>query len=159
MKMQMMMRQAIRYKNIIFDLHGVLFAQAQPGASKRFMPIHAGISLLSACKESTNVHKIVGCTNWSPDKVALLQEEYPEIMGLFDGIVTASAAQARKPDQKIFHYLFATYDVDPAQTIFVDDQCDNILGGRSVGLTAFHLPDPESFEKAHAEITKLLHVS
>ena len=53
-------------KNIIFDLHGVLFEHNAPGQDKLFKTIEPGIALLENCYTLAQQkgYKLFACTNW-----------------------------------------------------------------------------------------------
>lgn len=140
-------------KHIIFDLHGVLFERAQPGSERSFVTLPAGVALFQECYSALSSDaRFFACTNWSAQSVALLQAEHPEVMGLFHGVVSASHAGARKPDPRIFQYLFEKYDTRADELILIDDQLDNVLAARALGMTALHA---DSFERLRDEL-KLL---
>jgi putative hydrolase of the HAD superfamily len=45
-----------------------------------------------------------------------------------------------KPEPGIYHYLIDTYQIDPKQSLFIDDLPQNVEGAQRVGLQAiqFH---------------------
>ncbi len=143
-------------KNIIFDLHGVLFTTAQPGGEKHFHVIEEGVQLLKDCKQSHAAPRIFACTNWSPAKVEQLHQEHPLVMSHFEGVVTAAQAQARKPDPAIFQYLFKQYSLQAGETIFIDDQYDNVIAAQQLGISSFHLQDAENFQTIRSQLKHLI---
>lgn len=124
-------------RTIIFDLHGVLFKHAHSSHQGSFLPIEAGVKLLEDCLH----HTLLACTNWPNGHVDTLKIEYPGVMSRFQGIVTSTVAQAKKPSPDIFLYAIETYDLIPEQTIFIDDQEDNVLSARDVGMVGIHATD------------------
>lgn len=140
-------------KNIIFDLHGVLFERVKDGSIRFFITLPAGVALLQECRTALAPDgRIFACTNWSAPSVEQLQEEHPEVMDLFDGIVSASHAGARKPDPRIFEYLFDLHDTNASEVIFIDDQLDNVLAARALGMIALHA---DGFDRLRDELTQL----
>lgn len=144
-------------KNIVFDLGGVLFEQNQVeiGNSKKlFSPIEAGVALLEECYTCAQKagHKLYVCTNLSMGYIDMLEQDYPHIFAMFDGIVTPTVAQAKKPDVKIFNYLLDTYELVPHHSIFIDDQIGNVEAARQVGMSAIHVCD---FMQVRAELSKI----
>ena len=134
-------------KNIVFDLHGVLF-QDNPAADyskqqKLFNPIQEGVALLEECynEAQKSGHKLYACSNWSMSYVEMLEQDFPGIFTMFDGVVTSTVAQAKKPDTKMFHYLLTRYNLIPQHSIFIDDQLTNVEVARSLGMTAVHADD------------------
>ncbi|HYX37193.1 MAG TPA: HAD family phosphatase [Oligoflexus sp.] len=45
----------------------------------------------------------------------------------------------RKPDPAIYRYVTDRHGLDPARTLFIDDNQSNVEGARLAGLQAFHL--------------------
>jgi FMN phosphatase YigB (HAD superfamily) len=139
-------------RHIMFDLHGVLFAYADPGSEKSYRVLEPGYALLQDLAQALgDGSKIVACTNWSPERIEQLQYEHPQVMGLFHDVITPSRAGARKPDPRIFAYVMASHDILPHETLFIDDQLDNVLAARAFGLIGFHADD---FERMRSEITQ-----
>ncbi len=145
-------------RNIIFDLGGVIF-EHNPLADlashqKFFSPIEEGVALLEECHKvaQKSGHKLYVCSNWSMGYVDMLEQDFPQIFKMFDGIVTPTVAQAKKPDTKIFRYLLDRYELIPHHSIFIDDQLPNVDAARSVGMSGIHLDD---FMHVKSELKRL----
>ncbi|MCX6288032.1 MAG: HAD family phosphatase [Bacteroidetes bacterium] len=54
----------------------------------------------------------------------------------------------QKPTKKIFEYVIRDGNLDPSETLFVDDTIQHIESANNAGLRTYHLPPPE-------EITRL----
>jgi epoxide hydrolase-like predicted phosphatase len=52
----------------------------------------------------------------------------------------------RKPDTDIFEFVLRENDLDPSETVFIDDTINHIRGAASVGLHTIHLPKGEEFD-------------
>lgn len=136
-----------KQRNIVFDLGGVLFEHNPPperdAGHKLFSPLEDGVALLKECYELVQQqgHKLYVCTNWSMGYIDMLEQDFPHLFAMFDGIVTPTVAQAKKPDVKIFHYLLHTYDLIPHHSIFIDDQIVNVEAAQSVGMSGIHMHD------------------
>ena len=50
----------------------------------------------------------------------------------------------RKPDREIFEYVIKDNDLDPSETLFIDDSLLNIEGAVKLGLKTHHLVGPET---------------
>lgn len=127
--------------NIVFDLGGVLFEyDVQRGTVDKpaIVPIKSGIALLKECAQEVG-HPLFVCTNWST--IDPFMKEYPEITGLFKGIVTSGAAQAKKPSPQIYQYLLSRYELVAHHTIFIDDTACNIDAAQDAGMIGIHAYD------------------
>ncbi len=136
-----------KQRNLVFDLGGVLFEHNPPperdAGQKLFSPLEDGVALLHECYEIAQKqgHKLYVCTNWSMGYIDMLEHDFPHIFGLFEGVVTPTVAQAKKPDSKIFQYLLNTYNLIPHHSFFIDDQLPNVDAARSVGMAGIHMCD------------------
>jgi putative hydrolase of the HAD superfamily len=72
---------------------------------------------------------------------------------LCEEVVDSSHVGMRKPEQGIYELTCERMKVEPGETIFVDDNADNIAAARAYGMNAVHFVDPES---ALAELDALL---
>ena len=78
---------------------------------------------------------IYALSNWSTETFGLVRHEYP-FLEWFDGILLSAEVGVTKPDRRIFDELCARYGLDPARTLFVDDNPPNVDGARAAGLQA-----------------------
>lgn len=133
-------------KNIIFDVHGVLFEynpkRAEDG-QKLFVPHIQGIALLNECvqKKDEKGHAFFICTNLVDTNLEILKQEYPGIVSQFAGIVHPGRANAKKPDPGIFQYLLDQYQLNPEESLFIDDQQINVIGAQEAGILGIHAAD------------------
>ena len=135
-------------RNIVFDLGGVLFEPTPDsapagGASSIFRPLQEGVTLLEHCyaRAQDRGYKLFVCSNLSMRYIEMLEQDFPQIFRVFDGIVTPTVAQAKKPDPKIFRYLLDTYSLIPHHSIFIDDQITNVDAARQVGMIGVCMSD------------------
>ena len=57
-----------------------------------------------------------------------------EITSLFDGIVFSAPIKMAKPQPEIYHHLFHTYHLSPADCFFLDDKPENIQAAKDAGM-------------------------
>ena len=69
-----------------------------------------------------------------------------------DGAVISYKVRMIKPDPEIYRYLLDTYDIDPKEAVFIDDNADNIAGAKKFGITGILFTDKKS---ADEELAKL----
>lgn len=131
----------MKRNNIIFDITGVLFDHGTQ--EKLFVPRQEGIEVLKECMVSAESrgHTLYICTNMHIPYMEILQQEYPDIMGAFKGIVTPSTALAKKPSPKIFEYLLSRFHLEPRDSVFIDDQEANIMAAQAAGMIGIHAQD------------------
>jgi 2-haloacid dehalogenase len=74
-------------------------------------------------------------SNMESDKFLLRRARFP-FFGHLDGCVISGNEGVAKPDRKIFEILLASYDLEPAATVFVDDLAANVAVARELGIVA-----------------------
>ena len=62
---------------------------------------------------------------------------FAELFSHFDGLVLSGPLGIIKPSAEIFHYLLNQYDLKPEETIFIDDNPNNIAGAKAVGIHSY----------------------
>jgi HAD superfamily hydrolase (TIGR01509 family) len=53
-----------------------------------------------------------------------------------------------KPGKEIFHLLLNRYHLKPEQSIFIDDNINNIKAAEEIGLHAIHFKDASQLEES-----------
>jgi 2-haloacid dehalogenase len=70
-----------------------------------------------------------------PDAFAVRRTRFG-FMKWFDGYVISGLEGVAKPDPRIFELLLQRHGLEPASTVFVDDQERNVTAARALGITA-----------------------
>lgn len=58
----------------------------------------------------------------------------------FDDVIYSSRVGMRKPDEEIFRMLLNKHQLDPAETIFIDDTEQHVKGAGRCGIKSYLLP-------------------
>lgn len=98
------------------------------------LPITQGFKLIKECHNSG--HSIYILSNWAKESFEIIYKKYPEIFSLCNGIVISGYEGTAKPNPKIFQILLNRFDLTAKETIFIDDQTENIYAAESLGITA-----------------------
>ncbi len=83
--------------------------------------------------------------------IAYLEQHYA-IWEMFDGIVVSSRIQMVKPEYQIYEYLLNLYQLDPVETVFIDDTQENLSAASSLGIQTVRFVDPAQCERALAHL-------
>ncbi len=75
-----------------------------------------------------------------------------ELLSHFEGLVFSGPLGIAKPSREIFLHLLDTYGLKPEETIFIDDNAQNIAGAQSVGIPGYH------FDGDAAKLRKYLNI-
>jgi len=73
----------------------------------------------------------------------------------FEGGIYSHEAKTMKPEPGMYEQAVAKFDLDPAQTFYVDDLIANIETGRRLGFVSHHY-DPQNHSVLHHELNTWL---
>lgn len=96
-------------------------------------------------------HPLYGLTNWSSETFPYALEHY-DFFKVFDGkIVVSGDEKLIKPDPKIFEVLLNRYDIAAEESVFIDDNADNIKTAQDLGFATIHVnPDTDLAKQLNA---------
>jgi 2-haloacid dehalogenase len=106
--------------------------------------IQPTVEVLSRIREK-NAHRLYALTNWSAESFPWAQQNF-EFLSWFEGIVVSGQEKTRKPFADFYHILLKRYDIDPARTVFIDDNIKNIKGANEVGIKTIHFTGASELE-------------
>ncbi|MBQ6299376.1 MAG: HAD family phosphatase [Bacteroidales bacterium] len=83
---------------------------------------------------------IYGLTNWASETFYTIVDDYP-VFGLLDGMVVSGDVRLLKPDAAIFRCLLDKYGLKADESIFIDDNAENVEGAAAAGVEAHRFVD------------------
>lgn len=98
------------------------------------LPNYDTIEFLKELKE--NNYKIYILSNMDESQV-LSFKKIAKIDKYFDGEVYSYEVDAKKPNSKIYEFLLNKYEINPKQTIYIDDGKLNVETAKNLGFKAF----------------------
>jgi 2-haloacid dehalogenase len=113
-------------------------------------PIKETVDILREIKSSRN-HRLYALTNWSAETFPWALDNF-EFLHWFEGIVVSGQEKTRKPFPEFYKILLDRHKIDPARSIFIDDNFKNVEGARAVGIQTIHFENPK---KLRDELTRL----
>ena len=90
-------------------------------------------------------YRVFGLTNWSMETYPLIRDNY-DVFSLFEGVVVSGEEHLLKPDEKIYRCLLERYSLEAAESVFWDDNADNVAGAEAVGMEALRFVDAQQAE-------------
>ena len=78
---------------------------------------------------------IYGLTNWASETFYTIVDDYP-VFSLLDGMVVSGDVRLLKPDAAIFNCLLDKYGLKAEESVFIDDNAENVAGATAAGLSA-----------------------
>ncbi len=115
-------------------------------------PIAAGVDMLTQIKQSGQF-RLFGLTNWSAETIGYAKENF-EFLQYFEQIIVSGEEGMIKPEPLIYCRLLQKTGIRACESLFIDDNINNVRAARAMGITAVHLKDGD-FAAAKAEITAL----
>jgi len=109
--------------------------------------IDEGIRFAKECKGAG--HKIYILSNWDNQSFSLLLAENPSLFQMFDGIVISGDVGLVKPDPAIFEFIIKQYQLDPHETVFIDDQPENVETAQQMGIYSIRYAKKKGLLKSY----------
>ncbi len=113
------------------------------------------IKFVKECKSKG--HQVYVLSNWDKESFSLLQQKYPHIFALFDGIVISGEHCCAKPNKKIYQNLIKQYNLNPKECLFIDDQLENLAVARTFGITTIHCKKNKKLFGSKQNLVKIHH--
>ena len=107
-------------------------------------PIDGTVELLAELRDAG-----VPCyalTNMERETYPLRRERFP-FLGWFDGTVVSGFEGVAKPDPAIFELLLDRFELEPSETMMVDDSPANVRAARSAGIQAIEFQSPDRLRR------------
>lgn len=114
-------------------------------------PIHETIALIRSMAGSD--HQLFVLSNMHVASIAYLEKEH-DIWEMFDGTVISCRIKMIKPEIEIYEYLLHQYQLDAAETVFIDDMSENLEAARSVGIQTIQFRSPAQCRRDLTELVK-----
>lgn len=98
-------------------------------------------------------YKLYVLSNMSREFIDFLRKQ--EVYQNFDGDVVSCEVGVVKPMPEIYDLLLERFELNPAETIFIDDREENIKAAEKKGITGFHF-DRNDYEGSCQKLRKIL---
>jgi len=82
-------------------------------------------------------YRLLALTNWSNETFPIALELF-DFLHWFEGILVSGKEKMKKPDPAIFNLLIKRYQLNPPETVFIDDNPQNVLAAGRLGIDAIH---------------------
>lgn len=143
-------------KNFLLKIINLTMNPEKLIITRRTIP--AGIKLLHELKNLG--YQIYILSNWDLQSFPLLKKQFPEIFvhngkKMFDGIITSGQAHAAKPFHTIYEKALTEFNIDPQQTIFIDDVIENVHAAKKMQIQSIHY-NKNNITQVKMNLNKLL---
>ncbi|TRX62664.1 HAD family phosphatase [Fulvivirga sp. M361] len=82
-------------------------------------------------------YRLFGLTNWSAETFPIALKRFPFFSEL-EGIVVSGEEKMIKPNKEIYLLLLDRYKLKAENSIFIDDNLENILAAQKIGFHTVH---------------------
>ena len=108
--------------------------------------IDGTVKILKSCIDDENLH-VYALTNWSAETFPITLDKF-DFLHWFEGIVVSGVEKMIKPNQEIYDLILNRYGLVAEESIFIDDNLDNVNAANELGINAIHYKNPEDLLKA-----------
>ena len=103
-------------------------------------PISDTVEIFRAL-HATGHYKFYALTNWSAETFPIALDRY-DFLHWFDGRVVSGEEKTRKPFADFYQILLDRYQVDPASSLFIDDNLRNVKAAEALNIPSVHFQNP-----------------
>ncbi len=89
---------------------------------------------------------VYGLTNWSMETFPEARERF-DILQMIDNYVVSADVKLVKPDPAIFQLLLDRYHLAAEQSIFIDDNPNNVEAAKKVGMRGIHFTGADNLHQ------------
>ena len=86
-------------------------------------------------------------TNWSHETFPIVRRVHARLFDMFEGIVVSGAEKLVKPNPEIYQVLLNRYQLNPMESIFIDDRQANVDGAEKVGIKGLLFQGSDSLRR------------
>ena len=124
-----------------FSLPASEIAEAFSQARDSLVPNEAMIALIHELKRASEERlHVYAMSNISIEDYAVLSTKITD-WTVFDRVFTSGQAGMRKPDTPFYRHVLQEINLSPSETVFVDDNIENVQAARSLGIFGVQFDD------------------
>ena len=105
-------------------------------------------------KPLSEKYNTYGLTNWSAETIPVAMERY-EFFRYLKGIVVSGEEKLVKPDPKLYYVLLDRFNINPEETLFIDDNAHNIDTAKLLGFETIHFTPDVNLKSVLSEMGML----
>jgi len=104
-------------------------------------PIDGTVEILRDYIKNPN-YRVLALTNWSHQTFPIALKYY-DFLHWFEGTVVSGDEKCIKPDPKIYNTIINRYDLVAEESLFIDDNQNNVDGAIACGMQSILFKSPE----------------
>jgi 2-haloacid dehalogenase len=126
----------------LIDAYATRFNETIPG------PVEGSLEIVSEL--AARRVPLFAITNFGAEFWAMFRPTQP-IFDLFGDIIVSGVEKLVKPDPAIYALALQRFALQPGESIFIDDNHDNVVSARANGFVAHHFTDAPTLRAELAE--------
>lgn len=91
-------------------------------------------------------YRVLGLSNWARETFNLVKDGF-KFEKLLDGYIISGDVKMLKPDAEIYQKLVDTFNIEPSESIFIDDNIANVAASEAFGIKAIRFEGIESLKE------------
>jgi len=104
-------------------------------------PIEGTVDVLKELKTNGST-KLYALTNWSAETFPVALDRY-DFLNWFDGRLVSGEEKTRKPFLDIYEKLISRFEIDPSDSVYIDDNLRNLHPAKELGMHTIHFKTPQ----------------
>ena len=108
-------------------------------------PIQETVDIFRDLKQSGK-YRLYALTNWSGELFPIALEKY-DFLHWFDGRLVSGDEKMRKPFPEFYQLMLSRFDLQPENTLFIDDNMRNVKAAEDMGIKALRFEGPHQLRK------------
>jgi putative hydrolase of the HAD superfamily len=148
---QVLQRVTARLGLPLSGLHGALAPELM---GERLLPIEGTLDILTSLRkrrERSGDVRLYYLSNMPQSYARMLQSRHA-FLEWFDGGIYSGDVNLIKPDHAIYRLLASRHELDPSETLFIDDTLVNVQAARELGWKAIHFESPAQLSRELAPL-------
>jgi len=109
-----------------------------------FTPIESSISILKELRRKG--YTVLFLSNIPHGIYDFITTTY-DFLNEFDGGIASAKVKLMKPDEDIYLHLINTYNIEPKESLFIDDTAQNVKTAGNLGFKTIHLTNPDTLKR------------
>ena len=86
--------------------------------------------------------KVFALTNWSAETFPVALKKFSFLHSFID-IIVSGKEKLIKPNPKIFELAISRFKIKPNETVFIDDNINNIISAKKMNFITHHFKNPD----------------
>ena len=107
-------------------------------------PMEGTVKILKELVNDRN-YRVIALTNWSAETFPVALKRF-DFLHWFEGIVVSGTEKTRKPFSAIYQITLDRYQLNPTNSLFIDDNERNVVAAQRMGIQTIHFQNPKQLK-------------